>query len=66
MRPRHLGTTLFRYFKKTAASAYKAWCEGNGRDALSARRFGSMVAERAGVTKKRTNAGNVYVGVRLV
>jgi hypothetical protein len=34
--------------------------------ALNARRFGSMVAERAGVTKKRTNAGHVYVGVRLV
>lgn len=46
--------------------AYKAWCETSGGDALSARRFGSMVAERAGVTKKRTNAGNVYVGVRLV
>jgi putative DNA primase/helicase len=47
-------------------SAYKGWCEDNGSDALSSRRFGSMVAERAEVTKKRLNSGYVYVGVRLV
>lgn len=55
---------------QTAASAlydaYKAWCETNGGDAVSAKRFGSMVAERPGVAKKRTNTGNMYVGVRLV
>lgn len=55
---------------QTAASAlynaYKASCETNSGDAVSAKRFGSMVAERPGVAKKRTNTGNIYVGVRLV
>jgi putative DNA primase/helicase len=55
---------------QTAASAlystYKAWSEISGGDPINARRFGSMVAERAGVTKKRSNSGNFYVGVRLV
>jgi hypothetical protein len=44
-------------------SAYKTWCEDSGGDALNSRRFGSMVAVRAGVTKKRMNAGHVYVSV---
>jgi putative DNA primase/helicase len=50
----------------TLYSTYEAWCETSGGDPINARRFGSMVAERAGVTKKRANSGNVYVGVRLV
>jgi putative DNA primase/helicase len=53
-----LGGTLY--------SAYRAWAESNGERPLSGREFATKLQERPGISKRHTEHGATYSGIKLV
>ncbi|WP_209428414.1 hypothetical protein, partial [Pararhodobacter sp. SW119] len=45
-------------------NCFKDWCENQGAQAWSRRRFSSEMAAR-GLSQNRRNHGNVYIGLSL-
>jgi putative DNA primase/helicase len=46
-------------------AAYEEWCKEGGERPMGPRRFSSKVAERPGITARRTNQGRVWEGIGL-
>jgi hypothetical protein len=48
---------------RDAYEAYCRWCEANGEEAVSNKRFGTILKDDFGIGTGRKNAGRFYVGL---
>jgi putative DNA primase/helicase len=61
---RTITSTAFEIAKGDLHKAYTAWCEDRSQRPLSAKKFGSLMAQR-GIKERRTNSAKFWQGITI-